>query len=277
MGDTARLDGFFAKVAQAPVVMGIVNITPDSFSDGGHHFAPQMAIDHALRLEDEGAEIVDIGGESTRPGAREVAAPEEWRRLEVALPEIVRRVAIPVSVDTSKASVAALALEAGALMINDIYGFRRDEAMAAVVGRAEAGAILMHHGGGADVSGAQGDVFSQINAGFEASLTIARAGGVNRSHILLDPRIGFGKTMEQNLMVLANLDRFLPFACPLLVGASRKRVIDFVVHKPVSERLCGTLAAHLRAVQKGARVVRVHDVEAHKDALNMLRAIDDAC
>jgi dihydropteroate synthase len=257
---------------QRPLVMGILNITPDSFSDGGAFLPPDAAVAHAGQMITEGADIIDIGGESSRPYGNRVAvsAEEELRRLEFVLPAAVR-MARPVSIDTMKAAVAAWALDRGAAIVNDVWGLQRDPEMADVVARYRVPVIVMHNRDAAD---ARIDIMADIAAFFERSLAIAARAGIARDLIVLDPGIGFGKTAEQSMTAIARLDRLKTFGLPLLVGASRKRLINTVVPAPPDQRLGGSIAAHLLAVQRGATIIRAHDVAATVQALRVMAAIE---
>jgi dihydropteroate synthase len=257
--------------AGRPLVMGVLNVTPDSFSDGGRFLAPPAALDHARRLIQEGADILDIGAESTRPygGAQPVTAEEEMRRLLPVLPDAVG-FGVPVSIDTMKASVADWALQQGAAMVNDVWGLQRDPAMAAVVARRHVPVIIMHNRTSADPSI---DIMDDIAAFFSRSLALADAAGIDRRNIVLDPGIGFGKTPQQSIEVLAKLERLHAMGLPLLVGASRKRFIDSISPAPPDRRLGGSIAAHLLAVLQGAAIIRTHDVAETVQALKVAGAI----
>ena len=257
-----------------PIVMGVLNVTPDSFSDGGHFFDPERAIDHARRLVAEGADILDIGAESTRPygGAVAVSADEEMRRLDPILPAVLG-LGIPVSMDTMKATVAAWALDAGAAVANDVWGLQRDDDMALVVAARGVPVIVMHNREAVDPAL---DIMADIAAFFSRSLAIADHAGIAREHIVLDPGIGFGKTPEQSIIALARLAELKSFGLPLLVGASRKRFIDSVSPAPPDRRIGGSIASHLLAVASGAAIVRVHDVAETVQALKVAAAIERA-
>jgi dihydropteroate synthase len=254
-----------------PVMMGILNVTPDSFSDGGAFLAPQAAIAHAEQMIAHGADIVDIGAESSRPyGHPEaVSTEEELRRLTTVLPAVAR-MGTPVSIDTMKAVVAAWALDQGARIVNDVWGLQRDPDMAAVVARYGVPVIVMHNRQAADPAI---DIFDDIDAFFERSLAIAARSGIRRDAIVLDPGIGFGKTTEQSMAAIAGLDRLKKFGLPLLVGASRKRFINAVTPAPPDRRLGGSIAAHMLAVQHGATFIRAHDVAETVQALRIMAAI----
>jgi dihydropteroate synthase len=256
---------------KCPLVMGVLNVTPDSFSDGGRFLDPAAAIAQAQRLAAEGADILDVGAESSRPYGNAVAVPldEERARLASILPAVVA-LGIPVSIDTMKAAVAAWALETGATIVNDVWGLQRDPDMARVVAEHDAPVIVMHNRDAADP---RIDIVADVTAFFERSLAIAAGAGIPSERIVLDPGIGFGKTPEQSLTCIARLDAWRGFGLPLLVGASRKRFIHSIVASEPAERLGGSLAAHLLAVENGAAIIRVHDVEPTVQALAVAAAI----
>ena len=248
-----------ALLAKArPLVMGVLNVTPDSFSDGGRYFEAPAAIEHARRLAADGADIIDIGAESTRPygGMRPVSIEEELGRLEPILPAVAT-IGIPVSIDTYKAAVAAWALDAGASIVNDVWGLQRDPDMARVVAEHRAPVVIMHNRETADPAI---DIVAEVTNFFSRSLEIAWAAGIGHNQIVLDPGIGFGKTVEQSVTCLARLDTWRGFDLPLLVGASRKRFIHSITPSEPTERLGGSIAAHLAAVEHGAAIIRTHDV-----------------
>ena len=257
-----------------PAVMGVLNVTPDSFSDGGRFLDCGAAIDHARELVAVGADIVDIGAESTRPygGAVPVPFEEEIRRLERVLPPVVG-LGVPVSVDTMKAAVADWALARGAAMINDVWGLQRDPDLARVVAQVGAPIIIMHN---RDVADPSLDIMADISAFFMRSLEIAAAQGIPRHRIVLDPGIGFGKTPEQSITAIARLRELQVFGLPLLVGASRKRFIAKVAPAEPNRRIGGSIAAHLIAVQNGASIVRAHDVFEMVQALRVVASIKSA-
>jgi dihydropteroate synthase len=254
-----------------PVVMGILNVTPDSFSDGGRFLDPQAAAAQARRLVAEGADILDIGAESTRPygGAVRVPLEEERARLAPVLSEIVA-LGVPVSIDTQKAAVAAWALDQGAAIVNDVWGLQGDPAMARMVAEHGAPVIIMHNREAADPGI---DIVAEVTSFFRRSLDIAARAGIARERIVLDPGIGFGKTPEQSLVCIARLDAWREFGVPLLVGASRKRFINSITPSDPSERIGGSLAAHLLAVENGAAIIRAHDVAPTVQALAVAAAI----
>ncbi|MEW6768533.1 MAG: dihydropteroate synthase [Pseudomonadota bacterium] len=261
-----------AQLLAGPIsaVMGVLNITPDSFSDGGKFLEADAALKQAKRMIGEGAAILDIGAESTRPyGARPVTADEEMSRLLEILPKVAA-LGTPVSIDTMKASVAAWALDAGATIANDVWGLQRDPAMAKVIAERNAPVIVMHNRETVDASL---DIIKDIEDFFERSLDIAAEAGIDKANIVLDPGIGFGKTPEQSMTALARLAELQSFGLPLLVGASRKRFISHVTPSEPSERLGGSIAAHLLAVQNGAKIIRAHDVAETVQALRIAAAI----
>jgi dihydropteroate synthase len=257
-----------------PIVMGVLNVTPDSFSDGGRFLDPVDAIDQARRMIAEGADLLDIGAESTRPYGGAVAVPiaEEMRRLGPVLPAILG-LGVPVSIDTMKAEVAAWALAAGAAIVNDVWGLQRDGELARVVAQHAVPVIIMHNREAADPAI---DIVADICAFFSRSLDIAARAGIARQNIVLDPGIGFGKTPEQSLTAIARLPELKSFGLPLLVGASRKRFIDTVSPAPPDQRLGGSIAAHLLAVAGGAAIIRTHDVAETVQALRVAAAIGSA-
>jgi dihydropteroate synthase len=254
-----------------PAVMGVLNLTPDSFSDGGQFVAPASALAQARRMIAEGADIVDIGAESTRPyGAEPVSAEEELQRLQPVLGDVVA-LGRPVSIDSMKSAVVAWALGAGAAIANDVWGLQRDPDMASVVAEHRVPVIVMHNRDRADASI---DIMQDIAAFFARSLDIAARAGIAESQLVLDPGIGFGKTPEQSLTVLARLDELRRFGLPLLVGASRKRFISTITPSEPDQRLGGSIAAHVLAARNGARIIRTHDVSETVQALRVAAAIE---
>jgi dihydropteroate synthase len=271
--DRATGDNVLARLlAHArPLVMGVLNVTPDSFSDGGRFLDPQAAVAQARRLVAEGADILDVGAESTRPygGAVRVSLEEERARLAPILPDVVA-LGIPVSIDTLKAAVAAWALDKGAAIVNDVWGLQGDPDMARIVAEHGVPVIIMHNRETADPAI---DIIADATAFFERSLDIAARAGIAHERIVLDPGIGFGKTPEQSLACIARLETWRSFGVPLLVGASRKRFIHSVTPSDPMERIGGSLAAHLLAVENGATIIRVHDVAPTVQALAIASAI----
>ncbi|WP_369725178.1 dihydropteroate synthase [Bradyrhizobium sp. LLZ17] len=255
-----------------PAVMGVLNVTPDSFSDGGEFIAPDQALVRARAMIAAGVDIIDIGAESTRPykGARPVTAADELARLKPVLAEIVA-LGVPVSIDSMKAEVVAFALDQGAAIANDVWGLQRDAAMAPLVADKGVPVIVMHNRDSADPAV---DIIADMKAFFQRSLDIAAQAGIAREKIVLDPGIGFGKTAEQSMIALARLREFEIFGLPMLVGASRKRFIASVSPSEPRERLAGSIAAHLIAAQRGAKVIRTHDVAETLQALRVANAIE---
>ena len=254
-----------------PLVMGVLNVTPDSFSDGGRYLDPQAAVVHARRLAAEGADILDVGAESTRPygGAIRISLEEERARLAPLLSDVVA-LGVPVSIDTLKAAIAAWALDLGAAIVNDVWGLQGDADMARVVAEHQGSVVIMHNRMSVDPAI---DIVAEVTDFFRRSLDIAARAGIPRQRIVLDPGIGFGKTPEQSLICIARLDAWREFGVPLLVGASRKRFIHSIAPSEPMDRLGGSLAAHLLAVENGATIVRVHDVAATAQALAVASAI----
>ena len=255
-----------------PAVMGVLNVTPDSFSDGGKFLSPEAGLAQARRLVAEGADIIDIGAESTRPygGAQPVSVEMELRRLQPVLANIVR-LGVPVSIDSMKPEVVAWALDQGAVIANDVWGLQRDFGMASLIAARHAPVIVMNNRERADPSI---DIMQEIADFFRRSLDIAARAGIARENIVLDPGIGFGKTQEQSLTALARLDELHSFGLPLLVGASRKLFIASVSPSEPHQRLPGSIAAHLIAAKRGAQIVRTHDVAETVQALRVAAAIE---
>jgi dihydropteroate synthase len=256
-------------LGERTLIMGVLNITPDSFSDGGEYLDSQDAVAHALQLERDGADILDIGGESTRPGAVLVPAEEEMRRILPVIKSLRSELRIPISVDTQKADVAKAALGAGAEIVNDVSGLRADPALGEVVRRARAALILMHMRGRPQTM-QRGpfarDAMRDVLAGLRDSVARARRAGLTKSQVLLDPGIGFGKKFEQNFEILARLPELARLTCPIVVGPSRKAFLGKALAAPggpnahPEERLLGTAATVTAAILGGAHIVRVHDV-----------------
>ncbi len=265
----------FSFLDRRVTIVGIVNVTPDSFSDGGLCAEHDSAVAHALQLVADGAHLIDVGGESTRPGATPVPTDEELRRV-VPVIETLAAKGIPVSIDTRRATVASAAIAAGALVVNDVSGLR-DPAMIEVVASANVPAIVMH-APSADMAethlhAGYTDVIATVLAFLEQQIAVARAGGV--AEVVVDPGIGFGKSLDENVTILRRLEQFSGLGCPVLVGASRKRFLGTLsgIDHP-QDRDAASIAAHLIAVQRGARAIRVHDVAGHVQALAVLAALD---
>src|SRR5690606_2243353 len=259
-----------------PRVMGIVNVTPDSFSDGGAHFDAEAAVAHGLRLVEEGADILDIGGESTRPGAQEIPVEEELRRVVPVIERLAKETALPLSIDTSKPEVMRAAIAAGAGLVNDVYGLRRDGALdaAAALG---VPVVLMHMLGeprSMQDAPEYDDVVGEVHRFLAERIFSAEMAGIAKKNIVVDPGFGFGKTTAHNLQLLAQLRRFTGLGVPVLAGLSRKRSIGELTGRDDPRgRIHGSVAAHLVAAQRGARIVRVHDVAATVDALKLWQAV----
>jgi len=259
------------------LVMGILNVTPDSFSDGGRYLDPKTAVEQGLRMAEEGADIIDIGGESTRPGAQKISLEEELQRVLPVIEQLASKIKLPVSIDTYKSRVAKAALEAGASIVNDISGLNFDPEMARTVSAAKAGLVLMHIKGTPEdmqTDPQYDDLLDEVGSYLKASIKMAAEAGIMHEAIALDPGIGFGKTVEHNLSLIKNLEFFKKFNCPLVVGVSRKSFIGKLNNDiPADQRLPGSLAAALLAVQNGASVIRCHDVRETVQALTIYRAV----
>jgi dihydropteroate synthase len=257
--------------------MGILNVTPDSFSDGGAWLDPQQAFARGQQLAAQGADVLDVGAESTRPGAPPVSASEEWARLEPVIGRLARSVRIPLSVDTSKAVVAAAALKAGASIVNDVTALRGDPDMAGVIAKAGAAVVLMHMQGTPKTMQRRPryrDVAGDVSRFLLDAAQRAQAAGISKSRILIDPGLGFGKSPAHNLTLLSRLDRLTALGLPVVVGPSRKSFIGRTVGGGVHDRLGGTLASVAIARARGAYMVRVHDVQATVQFLTMLDLLE---
>lgn len=264
-------------LSDRPLIMGILNVTPDSFSDGGRYAAPERAFLRAREMAEEGADIIDIGGESTRPGSEAVSAKEELRRVMPVIERLAADGTVPISIDTCKAEVADEALDAGTAIVNDISGLRHDPAMADVIARHGASVVIMHMQGTPrtmQVNPVYDDVVEDVKAFLRERAAVAREAGIRQ--VMIDPGIGFGKTVEHNLEILRRLEEFTELGCPILVGPSRKSFIGALLDLPVDERVEGTAAAVAIAVQKGASIVRVHDVKAMRRVATVARAMRGA-
>jgi len=265
-----RRDRFLGLLGTRSLLMGILNITPDSFSDGGKFFSLETAMQQAKKLAGEGADIIDVGAESTRPGHTPVAAEEELARIEPILGKLTGSIALPFSIDTSKAKVARRATELGASVINDVWGLQRDPAMADTVAETGAAAVLMHNRDGVDPGL---DIVADMRRFFDRSLSLADAAGIPRAHLILDPGIGFGKSRAQNFTALANLAALKDYGLPILIGVSRKSLLAEPDATPVDTSVVRTLAANLAAAANGASLFRVHDVAEHAAAFKVFDAI----
>lgn len=275
-----KLPGRLLDLSRRPCIMGILNVTPDSFSDGSWYRDLDRAEQRALQMVEEGADIIDIGGESTRPNIAPVDAEEELRRVVPLVERLVGRIPVPISVDTYKAVVAREALGAGAEIVNDISGLTFDSAMAAVVADAAAGLVVMHTRGRPDTmqqNTAYGNLIAEVLDSLRRSVSAAEAAGVSRDRIVVDPGIGFAKNVQGNLEILRRLREFAVLQIPLLIGTSRKSFIGTVLGRDVDERLFGTAATVALAVANGASIIRVHDVRAMRDVADMTHAVLHPC
>jgi dihydropteroate synthase len=262
-------------VLDRPRIMGIVNVTPDSFADGGRYDSPQAAVEHGLQMVADGADLLDIGGESTRPGADAVDEAEELRRIIPVIEALAKQTDVPISVDTSKPGVMRAAVAAGAGMINDVYALRQDGALdaAAALG---VPVVLMHMQGEPRTMQADphyDDVVAEVYGFFNQRLFACEMAGIAKKKLVIDPGFGFGKTVQHNLALLAQLRRMTELGVPVLAGLSRKRTIGEITGRELDERVYGSVAAALIAVQNGAAIVRVHDVAATVDALKVWNAV----
>jgi dihydropteroate synthase len=262
------------------LIMGILNVTPDSFSDGGRFLDPVLAVDQAQKMIAEGTDIIDIGGESTRPGASYVSEEEEIARIRPIVEALGKGTDVPLSIDTQKASVAQVALDCGASIVNDVSALQDDCRMAQVVQESGAGVVLMHRqGSSATMQEAPQykDVVGEVKSFLSKRVALARSMGISPDRIIIDPGIGFGKTCYHNLKILANIGEFLQLEQPLMIGLSRKAFIGELTGKPVTEREMGNAAAIATAVWQGAHILRVHDVAAMKDAIRVAQALRISC
>ena len=272
LSPTRSLDARGLKLPIGPrtLVMGVLNVTPDSFSDGGLFRTPDEAVTAGLQLVAEGADIIDVGGESTRPGHTPVGVEEEIERTSSVVEKLAAGTSVPISIDTYKARVAEHALALGAHIVNDVWGLTRDQDMASVVVAHDAAVVIMHN---RETVNPELDILADIRDFFSRALERAAAAGIRTDRIVLDPGIGFGKTFEQNLAILSRLGELAEFNFPLLLGASRKSFIGCLVPSEPRERLPGTIAANVIGALAGAAIVRVHDVAAHVQALRIVDTI----
>jgi dihydropteroate synthase len=267
----ARRDAFLSEIRVRPVVMGVLNVTPDSFSDGGLFQSAETAVIHARQMAHDGADIVDVGGESTRPGAVAVSEADEIARLEPVLTGLAGE--MPISIDTYKARVAARAVELGAILVNDVWGLQRDPAIADAVAASEAAVVIMHNRLEKDRAL---DIVADIRRYFDRSLALAAKAGIPEQCIILDPGIGFAKTSRQNIEVVKRLGELRDYGRPILVGVSRKKFLGPTIGGGTEGELIGTIAACLAAAAAGAALFRVHDVAEHVAALKVFHAIHGA-
>jgi dihydropteroate synthase len=266
----AKRDAFLGIIGSRPVVMGILNLTPDSFSDGGQFEAFDAAVAHARSMVAQGCDIVDIGGESTRPEATPLPEADEFARVEPVLRELAHSLEVPLSIDTYKSGVAAKAVEIGAVLINDVWGLQKDAKMADVVAQTEAAVVIMHNRTERDETV---DILADIRRFFDRSLALAAKAGIPRKYIILDPGVGFGKTARQNVEALARIPDLKEYGRPILVGASRKAFLGSLTGDGIEGTLVGTVAVSLAAAAGGASLFRVHDVAEHVAALRVFQTI----
>jgi len=256
-------------------VMGIVNVTPDSFSDGGHHATSEAAIAYAMRLVEEGADLLDIGGESTRPGAIEISEAEELQRVIPVIEALAKKIDIPIAIDTSKSAVMRAAVQAGASIINDVFALRRGNALD-VAAELKVPVILMHmqgEPGSMQSAPHYNDAVTEVHSFLTQRIFACEMAGISKKNIVIDPGFGFGKSLEHNLVLLAHLQRFVELGVPVLAGLSRKSFIGTLTARDVNDRVYGSVAAALVAAQNGAKIIRVHDVAATVDALKIWNAV----
>jgi dihydropteroate synthase len=264
------------SIGSDPLVMGVLNVTPDSFSDGGAYATIELAVNHARQMQAQGADIIDIGAESSRPGAQPIAESEELRRLIPVVEAVREAVSLPISVDTTKAVVARMAIQAGAVIVNDISALQGDPLMAGLVAETGVAVVLMHMQGTPQTmqkSPRYGNVVEEVSVFLQQRAQDAITRGIRPSQIILDPGFGFGKLQEHNLHMLAEFEAFTKLGYPVLAGVSRKQFIGNLIRQPVHEREYGTAGAIAVAVLKGAHIIRVHDVRAMKDTATVVSAI----
>ncbi len=254
-------------------LMGVLNVTPDSFSGGGFFMDPALAEVQAIRMQEEGAHLIDIGGESSRPGSKPISAREEIRRIRPVLKRLSRKIQVPLSVDTTKVEVAQMSLEEGALVINDICALRGGKHLAKLIARYKAGVVLMHMRGNPETMQnhlAYRDLLKEIKTTLEKAVRFALDAGIPKQSIVVDPGFGFGKSTEQNFEILKHLDLFASLKCPVLAGLSRKSFVGEALQSPVSDRLYASLGAAAVAIRNGAHILRVHDVLPHKHLASLV-------
>jgi dihydropteroate synthase len=268
-----RRDAFLTTVRARKTIMGILNVTPDSFSDGGRFTSRDRAVEQAKKLIADGADIVDVGAESTRPGHTPITAEDEWARLAPLLEPLLEAVDAPFSIDTYKAATARRATEMGVVVVNDVWGLQHDAAMAGTVAEAGAALVVMHNRTETDPAI---DILADLRRFFDHSLSLAQRAGIPSERIILDPGIGFGKTKQQNLAALAATTELQDYGLPILIGISRKSIFGALLGATVDGRLIGTIAANLVTAMYGARLFRVHDPAEHRAAFTVLDAIVSA-
>ena len=267
-----RIGGKEFDLKKNTYIMGILNVTPDSFSDGGRYDGLDRAIEHAKQMIQEGVDIIDVGGESTRPGHVQITEEEEIARVVPVIRKLKEEFDIPVSIDTYKSAVAAAAIEAGADLVNDIWGLKYDRKMAEVIAKGDVACCLMHNRDNSNYA----DFLKEWYDETAECVTLAKAAGIADDKIILDPGVGFGKTYEQNLITIKYMDKLKTLGYPLLLGTSRKSVIGLTLDTPVTDRVLGTAVTTVFAVQQGYAFVRVHDIKANKQAIQMTKAIMEA-
>jgi dihydropteroate synthase len=268
-----RRDAFLRAVHTRKTIMGILNVTPDSFSDGGRFNSRDRAVEQARKLTADGADIVDVGAESTRPGHTPITAEDEWARLAPLLEPLLEEVDAPFSIDTYKAATARRATELGVVVVNDVWGLQHDAAMADTVAEAGAALVVMHNRTDTDPAI---DIVADLRRFFDQSLDLAQRAGIPNERVILDPGIGFGKTKQQNLAALAATTELQDYGLPILIGISRKSIFGALLGATVEGRLIGTIAANLVTAMYGARLFRVHDPAEHRAAFTVLDAIAGA-
>lgn len=261
---------FDLEIGERTLIMGILNVTPDSFSDGGQFSTVTTALNHAIAMVKEGADIIDVGGESTRPGSTLVEEKEEIKRVVPVIQELKRFINKPISIDTYKASVARAALEVGANIVNDVWGLQRQPDIANVIAEFDVPVVIMHN---KEEARYEQDIMTEMIEFFNQSLEIALNAGIDSKKIFLDPGIGFGKTHEHNLEIMNRLDELNELGYPLLLGISRKSIIGKTLDVPAHDRMEGTIALNAIGIQKGAEVIRVHDIKENIKAANMIDAV----
>lgn len=266
VNDIIKLGKKDFNIRKETLIMGILNVTPDSFSDGGHYNSVDRAVQHAKGMIKDGAHIIDVGGESTRPGYTKISDEEEIERITPVIEALVKEVDAPLSIDTYKSKVAEAAVQSGVSIINDIWGAKYDPEIASVAAQYNVPIILMHNRENSDYS----DLISDMKKDLEESIEIALQRGVKDEQIILDPGIGFAKSQEDNMMVMRHLEEFVSLGYPLLLGTSRKSMIGYALDLPVEERLEGTIASVCLGIEKGSHIVRVHDVKEIARAAKMM-------
>lgn len=261
---------FDLEIGKRTLIMGILNVTPDSFSDGGQFTSVNQALNQAIKMVKEGADIIDVGGESTRPGSEEVGEAEEIKRVIPVIQELKRFINKPISIDTYKEQVARAALEVGANIVNDVWGLQKEPKIADVIAEFDVPVVIMHNQIGTEYDM---DIIESMKLFFEKSLEIARSAGIKECNIILDPGIGFGKTHEHNLEVMNRLEELQVLGYPILLGISRKSIIGKTLELPTHDRIEGTLALNAIGIQKGAEIIRVHDIKENIKAARMIDAV----